>query len=81
MARAPRAQAAQTRLPEEPDDASRLLGLVRALTLELHPQICGIDRLGPEASLERDFGLDSLARVELASRIEQLFGFLLKRIR
>jgi 1-acyl-sn-glycerol-3-phosphate acyltransferase len=77
MARAPRAQAAQTRLPEEPDDASRLLGLVRALTLELHPQICGIDRLGPEASLERDFGLGSLARVELASRIEQLFGIVL----
>ncbi|HEY8509607.1 MAG TPA: AMP-binding protein, partial [Steroidobacteraceae bacterium] len=45
--------------------------------LELHPQISGIDRLGPEASLERDFGLDSLARVELATRIEQALGIVL----
>lgn len=50
------------------------LTLVRELTAELHPDMPGVETLGPDASLERDFGLDSLARVELALRVEQAFG-------
>jgi len=51
--------------------ARRLLEIVRALALELHPGMPGVNRLTGEASIERDFGLDSLARVELGARIEQ----------
>ncbi len=53
---------------------ARLLELLRDLARELHPQDPAIERLQLDASLERDFGLDSLARVELAARIEQAFG-------
>jgi len=53
---------------------AQLLDLLRALARELHPQDPAIERLGLDGSLERDFGLDSLARVELAARIEQAFG-------
>jgi len=53
---------------------AQLLDLLRALSRELHPQDPAIERLGLDDSLERDFGLDSLARVELAARIEQAFG-------
>ena len=38
-----------------------------------HPQDPAIEHLALDASLERDFGLDSLARVELAARIERAF--------
>ena len=51
-----------------------VLALVRELTAELHPDMAGIATLGADASIERDFGLDSLARVELALRVEQAFG-------
>ncbi len=53
---------------------TRLIELLRALARELHPADPAIERLGLDASLERDFGLDSLARVELAARIEQALG-------
>lgn len=56
---------------DEESAARRVLALVRELTVELHPGMPGIDRLNADASLERDFGLDSLARVELAHRVEQ----------
>ena len=49
---------------------AQLLELLRALARELHPQDPAIERLGLDASLERDYGLDSLARVELAARPE-----------
>jgi 1-acyl-sn-glycerol-3-phosphate acyltransferase len=52
----------------------RLLELLRALARELHPQDTRVDTLGLDHSLERDYGLDSLARVELAARIEQAWG-------
>ncbi|MCX7897666.1 MAG: AMP-binding protein [Rhodocyclaceae bacterium] len=54
--------------------ASRLLALVRTLAQELRKEAPEVRNLGLSAHLERDFGLDSLARVELFSRIEQEFG-------
>ncbi|MDP2111847.1 MAG: AMP-binding protein [Thiobacillus sp.] len=53
---------------------AQLLDLVRGLARELRPGAHGIDRLGLDHELERDFGLDSLARVELLARIERELG-------
>jgi 1-acyl-sn-glycerol-3-phosphate acyltransferase len=50
-----------------------VLETVRELAAELHPQSTRIRALGSGHSLERDFGLDSLARVELAARLERQF--------
>ena len=55
-------------------DAERLLDIVRGLVRELRPGASGIERLGLDHALERDFGLDSLARVELLARIERELG-------
>jgi len=63
-----------TRRTDRPADARRLLEIVRALACELRPGAEGIERLGLEHALERDFGLDSLARVELLTRIEHELG-------
>ncbi|HEU4624117.1 MAG TPA: 1-acylglycerol-3-phosphate O-acyltransferase [Steroidobacteraceae bacterium] len=56
------------------DRLERILTVVRELAAELHPDMPGVRELDADASLERDFGLDSLARVELASRIERACG-------
>ena len=53
---------------------ARLLDIVRTLARELRPGAYGIDRLGLDDDLERDYGLDSLARVELLARIERELG-------
>jgi 1-acyl-sn-glycerol-3-phosphate acyltransferase len=53
---------------------AQLIDLVRGLSRELRPGANGIDRLGMDHELERDFGLDSLARVELLARIERELG-------
>ncbi|MDP2787563.1 MAG: AMP-binding protein [Pseudomonadota bacterium] len=60
--------------PDLPADAQRLLDIVRGLARELRPGAEGIGGLGLEHALERDFGLDSLARVELLARIERELG-------
>lgn len=60
--------------PTSQNDAERLLGIVRGLTHELRPNVAATGHLGLDHSLERDFGLDSLARVELLSRIERELG-------
>ncbi|RJG00245.1 AMP-binding protein [Noviherbaspirillum sedimenti] len=52
----------------------RLLALVRALAAELKPGAGDFSALGLDHRLERDFGLDSLARVELLARIEREMG-------
>jgi len=62
---------------DESSSAGRVLELVRAIARELRPELQGVGPLGVHASLERDFGLDSLARVELALRIEKAFGIAL----
>jgi len=61
-------------MPEVGAQGAQLLELLRALARELHPRDPAIERLGLDDSLERDYGLDSLARVELAARIEQALG-------
>ncbi len=55
-------------------DAERLLGIVRGLARELRPNAPAVESLGLDHALERDFGLDSLARVELLVRIERELG-------
>jgi len=57
-----------------PPAAERLLAIVRALSREIRPGVQQLDRLGLDHALERDFGLDSLARVELLARIERDLG-------
>jgi len=52
--------------------AALLLQIVGALARELHPRRSLTLTL--DGDLERDFGLDSLSRVELALRIERAFG-------
>ncbi len=54
--------------------AAQLLDIVRKLARELRQGANGIERLGLDHSLERNFGLDSLARVELLARIERELG-------
>ena len=55
-------------------DAERLLNIVRELARELRPNANDMEHLGLDHALERDFGLDSLARVELLARIERELG-------
>jgi 1-acyl-sn-glycerol-3-phosphate acyltransferase len=55
------------------DNRRELLGIVRQLAEELHPEL----RSSPvnlDSSLERDLGLDSLARMELLARLEKHFA-------
>src|SRR5512139_16531 len=54
-------------------EAAQLLDIVRGLARELRPG-ARVDRLGLDHQLDRDFGLDSLARVELLARIERELG-------
>src|SRR5450759_3113926 len=55
-----------------PDAAATLLAIIDGLAAESRP---GFERRATlDSSLERDLGLDSLARVELISRIEDGFG-------
>jgi 1-acyl-sn-glycerol-3-phosphate acyltransferase len=56
------------------DLTSRLLPLVRDLADQLRPGSDFTQSLGIDHSLERDYGLDSLARVELVTRIESELG-------
>jgi len=60
--------------PHTSSDDQRLLGIVRALAKELRPGAAGLDLLGLDHGLERDFGLDSLARMELLTRVERELG-------
>ena len=55
-------------------DADRLLSLVRTLAAEMKPGAGDLSACGVDHHLERDFGLDSLARVELFARIERELG-------
>ena len=66
-----------TRPPPVPDMealAARLLATVCSVADELRPQAALAASLGLDHSLERDFGLDSLARVELITRIDHDLG-------
>ena len=52
-------------------DANRVLGVVAAVAREARPNVEAYVAL--DSSLERDLGLDSLARVELVLRLEREF--------
>ncbi len=54
--------------------AEEILGLVQTLALELQPGRRGMGSTSLDSSLERDFGLDSLGRAELLTRLEKAFG-------
>jgi len=53
-------------------DPNRLLNVVAAVAREARPHVDAYVSL--DSSLERDLGLDSLARVELVLRVEREFG-------
>jgi acyl carrier protein len=57
--------------PSTSIDANRLLGVVAAVAREARPHVEAYVAL--DSSLERDLGLDSLARVELVLRLERDF--------
>ncbi|MDO9196470.1 AMP-binding protein, partial [Rhodoferax sp.] len=63
-----------SRAPDPESLAPRLLATVRSLADELRPQARLASTLGLDHSLERDYGLDSLARVELLARIDHDLG-------
>ncbi|HEY7213938.1 MAG TPA: AMP-binding protein [Thermoanaerobaculia bacterium] len=64
------AEKTQTEAP----DAATVLDVVRGLARELQPQGRSWQSLALDSSLERDFGLDSLSRIELLARLEKAFG-------
>jgi 1-acyl-sn-glycerol-3-phosphate acyltransferase len=64
-----------TQLPQEreaADCADRLMQIVSRLVAETRPGRRA--RVEPDSHLERELGLDSLARVELVLRLQQSFG-------
>ena len=63
------------------DLTSALLRLVRELADQLRPGNDFAQSLGIDHSLERDYGLDSLSRAELLTRIESELGVSLERSR
>lgn len=57
--------------------AGLLLDLTRSLSSELHPRLSSVRNARLDSSLNREFGLDSLGRMELMTRIEKNFGVVL----
>ncbi|HNY50164.1 MAG TPA: AMP-binding protein [Smithella sp.] len=55
-----------------------LLNAIQELVMELHPSWPKTRQVLPDSSLSRDLGLDSLARVELLTRIERVFNVTLE---
>jgi len=58
----------------ESASASKLLEIVTRLANELHPSGAHHRRVTLDSSLDRDIGLDSLARMELLSRLEKEYA-------
>ena len=57
-----------------PEATGRLLSLLRELAVEARPERADDLRVGLESDLERDLGLDSLAKSELLLRVEKEFA-------
>ena len=57
-----------------PIEAETLLSKVREIVYELHPHMRDGVPVTLDSTLDRDLGLDSLARVEMLVRLEQSFG-------
>ncbi|SHO46335.1 AMP-binding protein [Desulfopila aestuarii] len=54
--------------------ADRLLAIITRLATELHPDGTCIQDITLDSGLDRDLGLDSLARMELLTRLEKEYG-------
>ena len=67
-------RAAHRDLPAGGDAPESVLALTRQFLAELHPGEAWNRAVTLDSSLERDLGLDSLSRVELAVRIERAFS-------
>ena len=63
-----------TRPAGAPLDPQQLLADLRRLVEELHPSRRGRLTVTLDSSLDRDLGLDSLARIELLARLERAYG-------
>jgi acyl carrier protein len=59
------------------DREGALLRIVRELIDELHPEAGHFFHLTLDSSLDRDLGLNSLARMELLTRLEREFSLAL----
>jgi len=59
--------------PTEADVLAALRRVLDELRREVHPELAGRP-VGPASALDRDLGLDSLARVELLGRVERALG-------
>lgn len=57
--------------------AAAVLEVVRELTVEIHPHRLRTQEITLDSAFDRELGLDSLARVELLSRLEQRFNIAL----
>lgn len=66
-------EAATTALPLE-ETTRAVTGIAHSLVLELHPERARQLHPSAKSALEKDLGIDSLARVELALRLERAFG-------
>jgi acyl carrier protein len=64
------------RTPAQGSDATALVLIegVEKLVSELHPHRARVQPVTLDSSLDRDLGLDSLARVELLAHVENSFG-------
>ncbi len=58
---------------EKEGAAARLLEVIRKLAVELHPRLKIAGPITLDSSLDRDLAFDSLGRVQLLTRIEQVF--------
>jgi len=59
----------------EPESREReLIAVIQDLVQELHPQRAKSIDVSESSRLERDLGIDSLARTELILRVERTFG-------
>ena len=57
----------------ERETAEEFLRIVRSLAKELHPHLRHTEDINLDSDLERDVGLDSLARAELILRLDRAF--------
>jgi 1-acyl-sn-glycerol-3-phosphate acyltransferase len=69
-----RAESKQPLHADQGDQGARLLRIIRELLEELHPGANQSPPLNLDSSLDRDLGLNSLARMELLTRLEQEFA-------
>ncbi|MGH8607903.1 MAG: AMP-binding protein, partial [Gammaproteobacteria bacterium] len=65
---------AEPHAPDAGEAASQLVGLVHELIEEAHPGRPRVIEATLDSSLDKDLGLDSLARVELLTRVERRFS-------